>query len=155
MHHDHRSLERISLFLAAFCLALCSGYLSGRMLSVSQTEVTLRPDTRPPVPTVHIRGVRNGLLHGQIIGSARVVIGSNVMTQSGVFAFDAGPLLINEISITIPSWATYVASKRGTRYYPINAAAAKNIVPQNRLYFRSRQDAESAGYLHAGKRVVP
>lgn len=142
----HSAFDRLVLLLTLFCLSISSGFLSGRMLVRNTSVITLREDTRPLVPTVHIEGIRNGLLHGSVRGSARVVLGSTVLTQSGVFAVDADSLLINEISVVVPSWAAFVASERGTKYYPVSSAGGQRITPANRIYFSSEQEAENAGY---------
>lgn len=42
--------------------------------------------------------------------------------------------------------ATFVASKTGKKYYPVDSAAAKKIKEENRVTFRSAEDAEKAGY---------
>ncbi len=143
---DHRSFERISLLLASFCLAISSGYLSGRLISDHRFPITIVPDPRPPVPVVFIEGVRNGLLYGKITGTARVAIGNEVLTQSGVFALDAGKLLVNEVSVNIPAWAQFVASKNGKKYYKVNSASGRGITPKNRVFFRDVEEAKSAGY---------
>ncbi len=135
------------LLLASFCLALSSGYLSGRLIANHPSPITLRPDTRPPVPVVQIAGVRNGLLHGKIIGNARVSIGNQIFTQSGVFALPAGPILKNEISVVIPAWAEFVASKKGKKYYAVDSSSGRGIAPANRVYYRSQKEAEGAGYV--------
>lgn len=139
-------MERVSLLLAAFCLALSSGYLSGRMAALPEIAIAEAPDIRPLVPTIHIAGVRNGLLHGEVHGNARMIIDNQVFTQSGTFALDAGLLLKNEVTVSVPVWAKYVASKRGKRYYPVESSGGERIVPKNRLYFRTAQHARAAGY---------
>ncbi len=143
---NYESLPRMTLFLATFCLAASCGFLTGRLISYNPSPVTLVPDTRKPIPTVHIRSIQNGLLHGNIIGSARVVFDKKVLTQSGIFAIDAGPLLRNEILIVVPDWAQFVASRKGKKYYPVLSSGGERITPANRVYFRSAAEAEGVGY---------
>lgn len=140
------SLERICLLLAVTSLSMSVGFLSGRIASQHPVPTTLKEDRRPLVPTVHIEGVRNGLLHGSITGSARIVMGDQILTQSGIFALDASPLLRNEVSVVVPSDAQYVASTRGKKYYPVFSAAGDRISPKNRVYFSSEAEAELAGF---------
>lgn len=139
-------MERSLLFLAVLSLALSSGFLSGRQIALRAPSITFVSDTRPPVPTVQITGIRNGLLHGRILGSARFVLGSTVLTESGVFALEAGPLLHNEIAVVIPDGAQFVASKRGKNAYPVFSAAAEKLSPDNRIYFATESQALDAGY---------
>ena len=40
----------------------------------------------------------------------------------------------------------FFGSNRGSKYYPINCSAGKNIKEENRIYFSSTEDAEKAGY---------
>lgn len=40
----------------------------------------------------------------------------------------------------------YVASKNGTKYYVPSCAAAKRIKSENRIWFSTEQEAQSAGY---------
>jgi len=44
------------------------------------------------------------------------------------------------------SLGEYFASNRGKKYYPINCSAGKNIKIENRVYFKTAQEAEKAGY---------
>ncbi len=132
--------------LACFTCALSAGYVSGRAISVKPNPLRIVPEIRLTTPTVQIDGIRNGLLHGRIRGSARVIFGDSVLTQSGVFAIDATTLLRNTIEVVVPSEAQYVASQKGKKYYPVFSAGGSRIVPQNRVYFRTKQEAESAGF---------
>jgi len=135
-----------TLFIPAFTLALSVGYLSGRMLAISLAPIAVQNDTRLLVPTVHIEGVRNGLLHGNMKGNARVYIGKTVFTESGVFAIDATNLLVNTVEVQIPEGMHFVASVRGKKYYPVFSSSGDRITLKNRLYFRTAKEAESAGY---------
>lgn len=87
------------------------------------------------------------MLHGSIIGSARVFIGDEYFVQSGVFVMDASSLFTNEILLVVPDGAEFVASKRGKKYYPVFSSAGENISPQNRIYFSSEAEAEKSGYV--------
>jgi hypothetical protein len=39
----------------------------------------------------------------------------------------------------------YLASKSGTKYYPISCKSANRIKPENRVYFNSADEAEEEG----------
>jgi len=41
---------------------------------------------------------------------------------------------------------TYVASSKGKMYYPVNCGAANNLKKENRIYFQTAIEAETAGY---------
>jgi hypothetical protein len=42
--------------------------------------------------------------------------------------------------------AAWVASSRGSVYYLSSCSAARRLVPENRIYFRTEEEAKSAGY---------
>jgi hypothetical protein len=46
----------------------------------------------------------------------------------------------------VPKDFSFVASKRGTYYYPINCSRAQTLSVKNMLYFKDKTDAERAGY---------
>lgn len=140
------SFEHITLLLALYCLSASSGFLSGKLTTDNRQPITFQSDQRPPVPTINIEGIRNGLLHGEIIGSARIVFGKKILTQSGVFALDAAHILTNEVSVTVPNGMQFVASKRGKKYYPVFSRAGENLAPKNRVYFVTEHEAQLAGY---------
>lgn len=45
----------------------------------------------------------------------------------------------------------FVASSRGKYYYPIDCSLADNLSEKNKIYFQSREEAESRGYLANSK----
>lgn len=45
-----------------------------------------------------------------------------------------------------PKAGEYVASKSGTKYYPVDCSAAGRIKEENRVYFATMESAEAAGY---------
>lgn len=139
-------------FLGAILLALICGYLLGRLITERRafvsTPMQMRDLSRPLVSTVHLDGVYNGQLKGAMLGDARLFLGSEQVMpdQSGAFLVSAGALLINNIEITVPAGMRFVASKRGQKYYPVESASASALAPANRVYFRTAQEAEGAGY---------
>ena len=141
------AMRSASFLLSVLCLAICSGVYIGRLLAHTPPTLSLKPDTRCRVPVVQIDGVQNGLLHGSVVGNARVAIGDDIVVQSGAFALNADILLRNEIWVHVPPNAKFVASKKGKKYYDISEAGGERIVPSNRVYFSSVEEAEQAGYV--------
>lgn len=43
----------------------------------------------------------------------------------------------------------FVASKNGTKYFPTSCGSAKTIKEENKVFFQSTSEAESAGYTPA------
>lgn len=139
-------------WLLLFCVLIgLAGYLSGRLVSaysVDAVPFVIREDTRPAFPTVIIKGVYDGHLVGTVLGDVRFFVGDDlVQTQSGAgFRVSAGVLKTDVRTIVAPSWASFVASKRGTKYYPVHSSQAQGLSPENRVYFRTVEEAEKAGY---------
>ncbi|MDD4627976.1 MAG: hypothetical protein PHE68_01115 [Candidatus Peribacteraceae bacterium] len=138
--------------VGALLLACLLGYLIGRIvtcrLALPQTPIALTEDIRPLVPTIRVDGIRNGYLEGSVVGDGRFVLGGHavVTDHSGAFRVPAAPLLTNMITVTVPEGMKFVASKNGKKYYAVGSASAAQIAPINRIYFRTAEAAEQAGY---------
>ena len=138
--------------IGALFLAGILGYIVGRNAEIRivtdpiSTEIVT--DNRPKESVVIFEGVRDGKVFGSVRGEVRVWIGDNqiMLDDDGFFAEDPGPLIVNEISVLVPDGMKFVASKRGRKYYKISSNAGQRIVPGNRVYFRSANEAEMAGY---------
>lgn len=138
-------------FVSALLLMFVCGYLLGRL--ITKRSVPLAPFVqgdfgRPPIPTVKLEGVYNGELKGAMIGEARLFLGGKQVTTdaSGAFLVSATGLLTNHVSITVPPDMRFVASRKGKKYYPVDSAAAENLAPTNRVYFKTEEEARGAGY---------
>lgn len=133
-------------------LMLLLGYLIGRTVSghvAHVPETVLREDGRAAVPVVILEGVRDGNVVGKMQGDVRLWIGASqvVPNAEGGFAVDPGPLLVNDISVLVPEGMEFVASRRGKKYYGVRSAEGQAIVPENRMYFRSAEEAQTAGFM--------
>lgn len=106
------------------------------------------PDTRSLVPTVIIEGIENGELWGQTRGNMRLFLGqTQVMPDgSGAFRVPAGMLLRDVRVIAAPDGMHFIASKKGKRFYPVHSKQAEALAPKNRVYFKTENEARSAGY---------
>ena len=51
------------------------------------------------------------------------------------------------IEVRVPAGMQFVASRKGKKYYAVDSAGGERIVPKNRVYFETAQEAESAGYV--------
>lgn len=49
-------------------------------------------------------------------------------------------------SSTSASSGSFVASKQGKKYFPVDCGSAKTIKEENKVYFGSEEEAVSAGY---------
>lgn len=100
------------------------------------------------VPVVTIDGVRNGKLTGTMSGTVRLFLGDAFVIPStdGTYSLDPDVLFLNRVSVFVPEGMRFVASKRGARYYPVESSQGSAILPANRVYFRTGEEAEEAGY---------
>ncbi len=144
---QQRLLLAVSLIAMFLCGMAAMQLLQSWRLGAVQGFV-LEQDTRPKVCTVTVDGILDGNVTGTLTGSGRVFIGDTqaLPTTDGSFAVPAGSFLTRRISITIPAGAQFVASKKGSKAYPLRSSQAQKIAPQNRVYFPSREQAEAAGY---------
>ena len=73
-------------------------------------------------------------------------------TSSQAVKIENSNILQNDkISVPItenshPTNKNFFASSRGSKYYPVNCSAGKNIKESNKVYFLTGSDAERAGY---------
>ncbi len=138
--------------IGALLLACVFGYLVGRIttrvVGLPETPVTIREERGGEVPTVQIGGIENGHVFGTIRGEARFILGNTPVLPdaSGSFRVPAGPLLTNMIRVSVPAGMRFVASTRGKKYYPVDSSGAESLSPENRVYFRTAEEAEGAGY---------
>lgn len=145
------SPARIPLsFFLALALVFVLGGIMGGMLTVrwfGETQVSLREDVRPPVPTLSIAGTENGALVGEAQGTLRVLVdGKPIVVAPGEFRIPVSSLK-SVVTVVAPDGMRFVASRQGKKYYDITSASAARLAPQNRVYFRTAADAEAAGYM--------
>ncbi|MBI3331875.1 hypothetical protein HYZ99_02845 [Candidatus Peregrinibacteria bacterium] len=141
----------VAPFVGVLGLILIVGYLAGRVatpyLAVSPVPVTAISHEETAVPVVRFDRIINGELLGSIRGEARVFLGEELLgVGSGSFRVSAKQLLENIVTVSVPPGMQFVASKRGTYYYPVSSSEGNAIVPENRIYFSDASAAEARGY---------
>lgn len=117
-------------------------------LAFPSTPIVLQPDNRPSIPVITIEGMRDGKVEGTITGEARLFLGSDhvIPDASGAFIAPADLFIKNEVTVLIPEEMQFVASLRGKYYYPVSSSAGEQLSPKYRVYFKTIEDAENAGY---------
>lgn len=143
-----------SLFTpTAFLLSMMIGLFIGStgtawLIHRPEPMAVIEDSTVSDVPVVKLEGIRNGALIGTVQGDVRLVAGDRIVLPngSGTFAIADRDVLTNVIMITPPEGMHFVASKRGTKYYPLSSASAGSISPANRVFFKTAEEAEKAGY---------
>lgn len=67
--------------------------------------------------------------------------------QIAINTFDFIPAEENITSTTtVSQQQNFIASKSGTKYYPIGCGTANRINQENRIYFATEQEAQDKGY---------
>lgn len=55
----------------------------------------------------------------------------------------------NNLSFETAKERMFVASKSGKLYYSLNCSGANKIKEENKMYFKSKEDAEKFGYVYS------
>jgi hypothetical protein len=145
--------SRIHLILWSL-LVLLLGYALGTFLMVVERVASPEPmrildhDVNRRAPIVHVEEIHEGMIIGAVGTGARLIIGNEpvIPKPDRSFSIPASDFLVNIISVPVPRGVAFVASKRGKNYYPVDSSAGKRLVPDNRLYFRTAEEAEAMGY---------
>ena len=133
--------------------AVAAGFLLGSIVTtyglVRRPPVVVMDDAAPDISVVSIEGIRDGALRGVARGNVRVVAGDEIVSvdQSGSFMIRDSRILTNTVILEVPPGMHFVASKRGKKYYSVDSSQARNIVPENRIYFPDEISARQAGYI--------
>jgi len=72
------------------------------------------------------------------LGKASALEGSIILVEGQESGFPSEREMIPE--------KRFVASKSGTKYYPLDCGGAKRIKEENKIWFASREEAEKFGY---------
>lgn len=138
----------LSIVLALFAGGVI-GMIVERSRETASIPVTITQEDITDVPVVTLEGIRDNKVVGEMSGDVRLIIGDRVVVPngSGSFAVEEDDFLVNRITVDIPEGMRFAASKRGKKYYPIDSASAQSLAPQNRVYFRTAEEAEAAGYV--------
>jgi len=140
------------LWGASVSLALAVGVLSGLVASFAARDarpVEVHAGSGALAAAVTLEGFRDGLLRGRAAGPVRLFVGELpvVLESDGSFSLDHPGFHVNEVTVHVPPGMTFVASKKGKKYYSVTSAAGERIVPANRVYFKDAASAEAAGFV--------
>jgi len=81
---------------------------------------------------------------GQIISRPALVIDKELIVNLNDESVASDPL-------TAKGQSLFVASSRGKYYYPVDCSLAQNLSEKNKIYFQSKEEAESRRYLQNTK----
>lgn len=131
-----------------FCVGFLAGNLAERLNVAKKSTIEfVEKNVGEMVPVFIISEVSKSGIRGTATGGEiRLSAGSEVVIASGT-----GEVFLPLSSgtwrdATIPNWAQFVASKKGKRAYSVESRSAQNLAPENRIFFRTGDEAQKAGY---------
>lgn len=142
------------LFVLAVAVSLAIG-VSGGVLLEKRLEIARRdpiavvPQNSEKIPLVKFQKIENGVMYGETgEKEVRFIVGKEGVYTShgGAFDFPLNEILPMMKQIAAPEGMNFVASKRGTRYWPLDAPEAFLLAEKNRVFFATAEEAEKAGY---------
>jgi len=84
--------------------------------------------------------------------SLGIIIGANIISRPPLIIEKELITRIEEPTIkkitTEPKEFPFVASSRGKYYYPVDCSLANGLKEENRIYFKTQQEAENNGYVY-------
>jgi hypothetical protein len=139
------------LYLTIFTLL---GYLAGRLTTKVEAiyntppVIELNYDINEKVPFIQIDRIINGILEGHLLEhDVRVVVGEVPVEIKPDRTFQSDVTSItNLIPIAIPPGMNFVSSKKGKKVYSVLSSQGEKIKPENRVYFRTLEEAIALGY---------
>jgi len=93
-----------------------------------------------------------GFLGTSLFFSFGIIIGANIISRPPMIIEKQLLLDIEKTSIKEENAEyrefSFVASSRGKYYYPIDCSLADTLKEENKIYFKTRQEAERGGYIY-------
>ena len=135
------------LFLGIFVGIILENFRQSeqKIYNFSETEISEKT-----IPVLTFFQIENGELSGKITeGEARIQIeNSEISTiKPGEFSMNITEILPMLREIPHPENMKFVASKRGKKYYPIDSPRAFLVTVKNRVFFKTREEAEKKGFV--------
>ncbi len=93
-----------------------------------------------------------GFLSISLSFSIGIIIGADIISRPPIIIekqliTNIEETTINE-TITTAKEFPFVASSRGKYYYPVDCNLANTLKEENKIYFKTQQEAESRGYIY-------
>ena len=93
-----------------------------------------------------------GFLSITLSFSLGIIIGANIISRPSLIIQKELITSIEESTIektiTEPKEFPFVASSRGKYYYPVDCSLANGLKEENKIYFKTQQEAENNGYIY-------
>lgn len=86
--------------------------------------------------------------------SSGIIIGANILSRPPIIVekelildLEEGLAEVEAKNESLREFS-YLASSRGKYYYPIDCSLANSLKEENRIYFKTKEEAESSGYIY-------
>ena len=130
------------------------GYTIGYYWSAEKTlpEIKIVDEINPGIPTIKMMEVKNGILYGELGGkNARIAYAPDKILEiknNEAFEIPLNQIRLKDFYVTksLPEDTSFIASKQGKYYYSVFDKRAFNISTGNRIYFKTKEEAEKSGY---------
>lgn len=149
------TLKKINLVIAFTCIfilgALVGSYQGVLQKHYQTSQITqLNKDINQSIPYVKILDIQDGQLFGTVSDkNIRLSTETDIATMDNNlnFVLEFNKILRKNLQISVPPNMNYIASIKGKKFYNIYDSYAEKIVPQNRIFFQTKQAAMNAGYI--------
>ena len=152
-------LSRATLLLS---MILC--FAAGRLSWQYEHHRDIQPlvqleDQQQEVSIIHLEEIE----HGKVMGRTndpflRIHSGESFAVPEEDLSFELDITHLGylgekrpKITIEVPEWAQYIASKSGKYYYSLTEKQAKKLSAANHIYFATKEEAEAAGKIFRGR----
>ena len=150
---------QIALFvislMTSFALGLFAGVIFNRIEELeNRGPIEVVKANHERIPLIHFERIENGIMYGKTgEKELRFIVGENSIYSSfgGEFSFPVSEFLPMLKKIPSPEGALFVASKRGKRYWPLDAPEAFLLSEKNRIFFTSEEEAQNAEFKKGGE----
>ncbi len=93
-----------------------------------------------------------GFLSISLSFSVGIIIGADIISRPPIIIekeliTSIDEPITDETTITAKEFS-FVASSRGKYYYPVDCNLANSLKEENRIYFKTQQEAENRGYIY-------
>ena len=145
--------HRTHLIAWTFLVLILGCFLGTTIIKIEEVSAPPEPEITAKrehsrAPIVHVKEINGNNIIGIIGTGARLIIGEEIVIPESdrSFKMPAKDFLVRIVDVPIPRDARFVASRIGKKYYDVNSSQGQKLVPENRLYFRTAEEAEAMGY---------
>jgi len=151
-------IQKYTLFIGFIGLLSITSMISGFGFGVFYERINSfpnfipSPDINSKTATLELHEVKNNQIFGKLIGrEARIILSPDriisIQPNEG-FVIPLSEITFKEWEsmYMFPENALFIASKQGKYYYSIFDQKAYNLSANNRVFFKSKKEAEKMGY---------